>query len=36
MTQGTKMGKREGIKWFINNTYIDIDTGEILKIKSKY
>ena len=28
-------GKREGIRWFIYSTYIDIDTGEILKIKDK-
>jgi hypothetical protein len=35
MKQGAKVGKREGIRWFINNIFIDIDTGEILKIKNK-
>jgi hypothetical protein len=35
MKQGAKAGKREGIRWFINNIFIDIDTGEILKIRTK-
>jgi hypothetical protein len=35
MKQGAKAGMREGIRWFINNIFIDIDTGEILKIKDK-
>ncbi len=35
MKQKEKTGKREGIRWFINNIFIDIETGEILNIKTK-
>jgi hypothetical protein len=35
MKQEERTGKREGIRWFINNIFIDIDTGEILNIKNK-
>jgi len=30
-----KKGWKGGIRWFINNIFIDIDTGEILNIKNK-
>jgi hypothetical protein len=30
-----KKGWKGGIRWYINNIFIDIDTGEILNIKTK-